>query len=129
MRGVSRDGKTRGPGPVRPFRMGAPAKPGGLVVITADPGDLKGARRAAGVGRTERVTVIEPGLPFGPDFLARLLFDPVTGRRRVKALMLGPSAVAGDRRSMKPVTFWRLPEVTRALERFVAEGGRLVRPG
>ncbi len=129
LRGVSRDRKTFGPGPVRPFRMSVPREPGGLVVVTADPADLKGARRAAGVRRTERVTVIEPGLPFGPDFLAQLLFDPGTGRRRVKALLLGRSALAGDRRSMKPAAFWRLPEVTRALERFEAEGGRLVRPG
>lgn len=129
MRGASRDGKTLGPGPVRPFRMSVPRDVGGLVVVTADPADLDGARRAAGVRRTERLTVIEPGLPFGPDFLTQLLFDPASGRRRVKALILGQSALAGDRRSMKPTTFWRLPEVARALERFEAEGGRLVRPG
>lgn len=129
LRGISRDGKTVGPGPVRPFRMSPPGEPGGVVLVSADPADLDGARRAAGVRRTERLTVIEPGLPFGPDFLTQLLFDPASGRRRVKALILGPSALAGDRRSMKPATFWRLPEVSRALERFEAEGGRLVRPG
>jgi hypothetical protein len=99
------------------------------VVITADPADVKAARRAAGLRKTQRVTVIEPGLPFGPDFLTQLLFDPASGRRRVKTLMLGPSALAGDRRSMKPEAFWRLPTLIRALERFEAEGGRLVRPG
>ncbi|MBI2401778.1 MAG: hypothetical protein HYV20_03365 [Gemmatimonadetes bacterium] len=129
LRGVSRDGKTFGPGPVRPFRMRLPREPGGLVVVTADPADLERARRAAGVRRTERLTVIEPGLPFGPDFLTQLLFDPASGHRRVKALILGQSALAGDRRSMKPAAFWQLPDVTRALERFQAEGGRLVRPG
>lgn len=127
LRGVSRDGKTFGPGPVRPFRMNPPREPGGLVVITSDPAEVNGARRAARVRRSERLTVIEPGLPFGPEFLAQLLFDPATGRRRVNALVLGQSALAGDRRSMKPARFWRLPEVTRALERFQAEGGRLVR--
>jgi hypothetical protein len=72
--------------------------------------------------------VIEPGLPFGADFLQQLLFDPATGRRRVNLLVLGRSALAGDTRSMKPAAFWRLPEVARALERFEADGGRLVRP-
>jgi len=129
LRGVPRDGRTSGPGPVRPFRMTAPREPGAVVVLTADPADLDGARRVAGVRQTEGLTVIEPGLPFGPDFLTQLLFDPASGRRRVRALILGRSALAGDRRSMKPATFWRLPEVTRALERFEAEGGLLVRPG
>ena len=128
LRGVSRDGKTYGPGPVRPFRMGAPPEPGGLVVVTAEPAELASARRSAGVRRTERLTVIEPGLPFGPEFLGQLLFDPASGRRRVKALVLGPSALAGDRRSMKPAAFWQLPDVVQTLERFQAAGGRLVAP-
>jgi hypothetical protein len=129
LRGVQRDGKTFGPGPIRPFRMATPREPGPAVVITADPADVDAARRATGLRKTARVTVIEPGLPFGPDFLTQLLFDPASGRRRVKMLMLGPSALAGDRRSMKPEAFWRLPTLIRALERFEAEGGRLVRPG
>ncbi|HLB34938.1 MAG TPA: hypothetical protein VJL31_00045 [Gemmatimonadales bacterium] len=127
LRGVQRDGRTFGPGPVRPFRMAPPREPGPAVVITTDPADVDSARRAAGLRKADRVTVIEPGLPFGPDFLTQLLFDPASGRRRVKVLMLGPSALAGDRRSMKPEAFWRLPKVLTALERFQAEGGRLVR--
>ncbi len=124
LRGVTRDGKTLGPGPVRPFRMSVPREPHPVVVVTAEPADLA----AAGIG-AEPVTVIEPGLPFGADFFHQLLFDPADGRRRVKLLILGASALAGDRRSMKPAAFWRQPEVVRALERFEAEGGRLVRPG
>jgi hypothetical protein len=129
LRGILRDGRTFGPGAVRPFRMTPPRELAAAIVVTADPADLDGARRAAGMRKTERVTVIEPGLPFGPDFLTQLLFDPASGRRRVKTLILGRSALAGDRRSMKPAAFWRLPELTRALARFEAEGGRLVRPG
>lgn len=129
LRGVTRDGRTMGPGPVRPFRMSPPPEPHGVVLVTADPADLETARRAAGARKKEPLTVIEPGLPFGADFLGQLLFDPANGRRRVNVLILGESALAGDRRSMKPAAFWRLPDVARALERFEAEGGRLVRPG
>jgi hypothetical protein len=121
LRGVNRDGKTLGPGPVRPFRMRPPQPPQGVVVVTAEPADVEAQTEAP-------VTVIEPGLPFGGDFFQQLLFDPGTGRRRVNLLVLGRSALAGDARSMKPAAFWRLPEVVRALERFEAEGGRLVRP-
>jgi len=122
LRGVPRDGKTLGPGPVRPFRMSPPPQPQGVVVVTADPADVEAQTTAP-------VTVVEPGLPFGADFFQQLLFDPATGRRRVNLLVLGRSALAGDARSMKPASFWRLPEAARALERFEAEGGRLVRPG
>jgi hypothetical protein len=118
LRGVTRDGRTLGPGPVRSFHMSPPGEPESLVVVTAEAGD---------VGATAS-TIIEPGLPFGADFFQQLLFDPATGRRRVERLVLTHSALAGDTRSMKPAAFWRLPEVARAMERFEAEGGRLVRP-
>ncbi len=128
LRGVTRDGRTLGPGPVRSFRMSPPRQPRGVVVVTADPAELDTARQAAGAAGTEPLTVIEPGLPFGADFFQQLLFDPANGRRRVNVLVLGGSALAGDSRSMKPAAFWRLPDVVRALEHFEAEGGRLVRP-
>lgn len=121
LRGVTRDGKTLGPGPVRPFRMSPPRQPQGVVVVSAEAADVDAQTVAP-------VTVIEPGLPFGANFFQQLLFDPATGRRRVNLLVLGRSALAGDAWSMKPAAFWRLPEVARALERFEAEGGRLVRP-
>jgi hypothetical protein len=102
--------------------MSPPPQPAGVVVVSAEPADAEGQT----VGP---VTVVEPGLPFGADYFQQLLFDPGTGRRRVSLLVLGQSALAGDSRSMKPAAFWRLPEVTRALERFETEGGRLVLPG
>jgi hypothetical protein len=121
LRGVTRDGKTLGPGPVRSFHMSPPRQPQGVVVVTAEPADAADQTVAP-------ATVIEPGLPFGADFFQQLLFDPATGQRRVNLLVLGQSALAGDTRSMKPAAFWLLPDVTRALERFETEGGRLVRP-
>jgi hypothetical protein len=122
LRGVTRDGKTLGPGPVRSFHMSPPRQPQGVVVVTAEPADAADQTVAP-------ATVIEPGLPFGADYFQQLLFDPATGQRRVHQLVLGQSALAGDTRSMKPAAFWHLPDVTRALERFETEGGRLVRPG
>jgi hypothetical protein len=95
-----------------------------VVVVTAERADADAAAQPG-----TPVTVIEPGLPFGADYFQQLLFDPATGRRRVNLLVLGQSALAGDTRSMKPAAFWHLPDVTRALERFETEGGRLVRPG
>jgi hypothetical protein len=101
LRGVMREVRTYGPGPIRPFKMGPPRPPHRTIVVTDDPADL--ARAGAGATPEQDVTIIEPALPFGPDYLAQLLFDSESGQRRADTLILGASAVAGDRRSMKPV--------------------------
>ena len=71
-----------------------------------------------------RLCIIEPGLPFGPDYLENLLFDS-DGRRRVERIVAGSSARAGDRRSMKTEAFWK--EVDSTFERFRQSGGEIVR--
>lgn len=126
-RGLTRRGRTFGPGPTRALAPAAPPDdPRGVIVVTADPADVAAAATLEEHGGAA-VTVVEPGRPFGPDYLGRLLFDR-SGRRAVDVLILGASALAGDRRSMKPPRFWQCAEVASALNRFVAAGGRVVRP-
>jgi hypothetical protein len=126
MRGIARATGTSGSGPVRAVRLPTPPTPRRAVLITADPREVEETHRSGTAG-PEELTVVEPGLPMGGGYLAELLFDAKTGTRRVDLLILGSSALAGDRRSMKPPAFWRLPQVVDALDRFEATGGRLVR--
>ncbi len=121
LRGIARPTGTSGSGPVRAVRLPRPPVPQRTVLVTADPAELEAAA-------TDELTVIDAGLPIGGDYFGSLLFDPGTGERRVDVLILGESALAGDRRSMKPPAFWSLPQVAGAFERFEAAGGRLVRP-
>jgi hypothetical protein len=127
-RGLTRRGRTFGPGPSRaPAPTPPPDDPRGVIVVTADAADVAAAAATREGRGGAAVTVVEPGRPFGSDYLGRMLFDR-SGRRAVDVLILGASALAGDRRSMKPARFWQAPEVVSALHRFVAAGGRVVRP-
>jgi hypothetical protein len=127
-RGVTRRGRTFGPGPSRAAKM-VPEQPGErkVIVVTADGGDIAVASQMPESDRGRSVMIVEPGRPFGPDYFARILFDGA-GRRTADVLILGASALAGDRRSMKPARFWESAEIVGALQRFAAAGGRVVRP-
>ena len=114
-----------------PARAPAPAPddaPEPTVLVTADADEITEWRRGDEALREAKLTILEPGLPFDAAYLERLLFGSPGGGRRVDTLILGASAVRGDRRSMKPSRFWRLPAVTRILDRFEEAGGRLVHP-
>lgn len=128
-RGVTRRSGTFGPGPTRASSASVDPPPGDrrVVLVTADGAEIAAAGTLPGVRAGESFLIIEPGRPFRTDFLAQLLFHP-SGTRAADVLILGASALAGDRRSMKPVTFWRSAEVVGALERFTAAGGHVLRP-
>jgi hypothetical protein len=128
MRGIARATGTSGSGPVKAVRLPKPPSPARVVLVTADPAEIEETRRT-GVAGPEELTVVEPGVPMGGSYFAELLFDAKTGERRVDVLILGSSALAGDRRSMKPPAFWSLPQVADALSRFEEAGGRLLRGG
>jgi len=129
LRGIARRGGTMGFGPARaPAPPPADVAPEPTVLVTADADEITECQSGDEAPREAKLTILEPGLPFDAAYLERLLFGSPAGGRRVNTLILGASAVRGDRRSMKPTLFWRLPAVTRILDRFEDAGGRLVRP-
>jgi hypothetical protein len=71
---------------------------------------------------------LDAGLPFAPDDLAALIFDPAAeGASAFDRVVIEPSALAADRETMKPARFWDAAPLRTALERFAAAGGELVR--
>ena len=124
--GPERRQRARGPRRSAPFTGGSVPTPERLVVVTADADEVAAARTMIPYG--PRLTIIEPAAIFTEDYFAELLFKRESGKRRVETLVLGASALAADRRSLKPSWFWELPEVVAALRRFQAAGGQVVRP-
>lgn len=124
--GPERRQRARGPRRSAPFTGGSVPTPERLVVVTADADEVAAARTMIPYG--PRLTIIEPAAIFTEDYFAELLFERESGKRRVETLVLGASALAADRRSLKPSWFWELPEVVAALRRFQAAGGQVVRP-
>lgn len=118
--------RARGPRRSAPFMVGPMPTPERLVVVTADADEVAAARTMIPHGA--RLTIIEPAAIFTEDYFTGLLFERESGKRRVETLVLGASALAADRRSLKPSWFWELPEVVAALRRFQAAGGQVVRP-
>jgi hypothetical protein len=128
-RGVTRRGRTYGPGPSRRFQAhddDLAASRAAVVVVTAEPGEVAEARALPEARNGASLLVVEPGRILAPGFLQPLLFDQ-SHARAATVLMLGASALAGDRRSMKPGAFWRSRDLVEALERFQAAGGRVLR--
>ena len=125
-RGSVVDGKTRGPGATRTFTPSPPSVPKRVVVVTADRRDVELAVQHSDA-KMKGVTLVEAGLPMAADYFERLLFDSATGERRVDVLILGSSALSSDLCSMKPPSFWWLPEVVGAFRRFESTGGQLIK--
>ena len=89
------------------------------ILVTADAAEIERFDEA------DDLTIIEPAVIGCPDTLELLLFDPATRTRRADVLILGPSARAGDRRSMMPPGVWEGPAIAPVLLRFTAAGGRI----
>jgi hypothetical protein len=129
LRGIARRGGTMGFGPARaPDPPAVSSDPVRVVVVSADASEVAAAAERFTAGETGAAgfIAVEPGLPIDASYLEQLLFGPEG--RRADVLVLGASALRGDRRSMKPERFWRLPAMIRLLERFEEDGGTLLRP-
>jgi hypothetical protein len=95
---------------------------GAVLMVSAD-----GDEAAAWRSRRERaVDVVEPACIVDADRFAAMLFR-CDGSRRVDRLILGSSALAGDRRSMIPKSTWRESALPTVIARFVEAGGRVDR--